>query len=61
MQVPLFHCDASGQLDEVRWTSWLRALLRGELAEMAAIQPQKLAYQLGNSLEFKAEFIAARR
>lgn len=57
MQVPLFHCDASGQLDEVRWTSWLRAPLRGELAEMAAIHAaQKLAYQLGNSPEFKAEF-----
>ena len=57
MQVPLFHCDASGVLDEVRWTSWLRAPLRGELAEMAAIyKAQKLAYQLGNSDMFKAQF-----
>lgn len=57
MQVPLFHCDASGVLDEVRWTSWLRAPLRGELTEMAAIyKAQKLAYQLGNSDHFKAKF-----
>lgn len=57
MQVPLFHCDASGVLDEVRWTSWLRAPLRGELTEMAAIyKAQKLAYQLGNSDMFKAQF-----
>ena len=57
MHVPLFHCDASGVLDEVRWTSWLRAPLRGELTEMAAIyKAQKLAYQLGNSDRFKAKF-----
>ena len=57
MHVPLFHCDASGELDEVRWTSWLRAPLRGELEEMAQIyKAQKLAYQLGNSDRFKAKF-----
>jgi gamma-butyrobetaine dioxygenase len=57
MHVPLFHCDASGELDEVRWTSWLRAPLRGELEEMAQIyKAQKLAYQLGNSDMFKAKF-----
>jgi gamma-butyrobetaine dioxygenase len=57
MHVPLFHCNAAGDLDEVRWTSWLRAPLRGELEEMAQIyKAQKLAYQLGNSDEFKAKF-----
>ncbi len=57
MHVPLFHCGASGELDEVRWTSWLRAPLRGELEEMAQIyKAQKLAYQLGNSDAFKAKF-----
>ena len=55
--VPLFHLRPSGQLDEVRWTSWLRAPLRGQLEEMAAhYNAQKYAYRLGNSAEFKAEF-----
>ncbi len=57
MQVPLFHLDRAGDLDEVRWTSWLRAPLRGNFDEMQAhYQAQKLAYQLGNSPEFKTEF-----
>ncbi len=57
MQTPLFCLDRDGQLDEVRWTSWLRAPLRGQLDEMDKIyRAQKWAYQLGNSPEFKAEF-----
>lgn len=57
MSVPLFHLGSDDQLDEVRWTSWLRAPLRGSLTEMQAFYiAQKKAYQLGNSDRFKAEF-----
>lgn len=57
MSVPLFHMGPDGQLDEVRWTSWLRAPLRGGLEEMYAFYTaQKTAYQLGNSDQFTAKF-----
>ena len=57
MTVPLFHHGRDGQLDEVRWTSWLRAPMRGNLYEMNRLYAaQKKAYQLGNSNEFKACF-----
>lgn len=57
MAVPLFHLNGLGALDEVRWTSWLRAPLRGNFEEMNAIyNAQKQAYILGNSSEFKVEF-----
>tara|TARA_B100000963_G_scaffold55107_1_gene43254 strand:- start:2673 stop:3887 length:1215 start_codon:yes stop_codon:yes gene_type:complete len=57
MTVPLFHLGQDGQLDEVRWTSWLRAPMRGSLDEMNRLySAQKKAYQLGNSDKFKAFF-----
>ena len=57
MTVPLFNLGRDGQLDEVRWTSWLRAPMRGSLDEMSRFYgAQKKAYQLGNSDEFRACF-----
>jgi gamma-butyrobetaine dioxygenase len=58
MAVPLFHLGPEGQLDEVRWTSWLRAPMRGDsLEEMDRLYAaQKTAYQLGNSEKFKVCF-----
>ena len=57
MKVPLFNLDRDGQLDEIRWTSWLRAPMRGSLDEMSRLHSaQKKAYQLGNSDQFKACF-----
>ena len=57
MTVPLFHLGRDGQLDEVRWTSWLRAPMRGSLDEMSRLySAQKKAYHLGNSNEFRACF-----
>ena len=57
MAVPLFHNDEYGQLVEVRWTTWLRAPLRGTLEEMALIhQAQRHAYLLGNNEAFKVSF-----
>ena len=57
MTVPLFHLGRDGQLDEVRWTSWLRAPMRGNLYEMNRLYAaQKKAYQFSNSNEFKACF-----
>ena len=37
MTMPLFHLGRDGQLDEVRWTSWLRAPMRGSLDEMSRL------------------------
>ena len=57
MAVPLFHHDENGQLNEVRWTSWLRAPLRGTLAEMALVhEALRHAYLLGNNEPFKVSF-----
>ena len=57
MAVPLFHYDENGQLNEVRWTSWLRAPLRGTLAEMALVhEALRHAYLLGNNEPFKVSF-----
>jgi gamma-butyrobetaine dioxygenase len=57
MAVPLFHNNEYGQLIEVRWTTWLRAPLRGTLEEMALIhQAQRHAYLLGNNEAFKVSF-----
>ena len=57
MTVPLFHLGRDGQLDEVRWTSWLRAPMRGSLDEMSRLySAQKKVYHLGNSNKFRACF-----
>ncbi len=57
MAVPMFHLSRDGKLDEVRWTSWLRAPMRGSLDEMNRLySAQKKAYQLGNSDKFRACF-----
>ena len=57
MAVPLFHHDENGQLNEVRWTSWLRAPLRGALGEMALVhEALRHAYLLGNNEPFKVSF-----
>ena len=57
MAVPQFHHDENGQLNEVRWTSWLRAPLRGTLAEMALVhEALRHAYLLGNNEPFKVSF-----
>ena len=53
--VPLFHQGRDGQLDEVRWTSWLRAPMRCSLDDMSRLDnAQKKAYHLGKFNEFKA-------
>jgi gamma-butyrobetaine dioxygenase len=57
MTVPLFNLGRDGKLDEVRWTSWLRAPMRGSLDEMNRLySAQKKVYQLGNSHQFRACF-----
>jgi len=57
IRAPLFHHNEKGNLDEIRWTCWLRAPLRGSFEEMdKTYHAQREFYRLVNDSKFKVEF-----
>ena len=57
IESPIIRHNNKGEVDEIRWTCWLRSPLRGSLAEMNDFyEAQKKFYKLVNSDQFKVEF-----
>ena len=57
IESPIIRHNNKGEVDEIRWTCWLRSPLRGSLTEMNNFyEAQKKFYKLVNSDQFKVEF-----
>ena len=57
IESPIIRRNNKAEVDEIRWTCWLRSPLRGSLTEMNDFyEAQKKFYKLVNNDQFKVEF-----
>ena len=57
IESPIIRHNNKGEVNEIRWTCWLRSPLRGSLTEMNDFyEAQKKFYKLVNNDQFKVEF-----